>query len=207
MVKMTPAFIQCKIVNIGEPIRTSQLAYATQKYSPLHQAFKNKIKNMKEGGNIQRAINRHQMTSQFCEDYSGKPISMNQCYSAFQLLLIGMLLALLSLILEGLFRPKIMKLMSMSEKSEIAKSYRQHSTQLVDGKTRVGRYAKNISGPLNDEKFLNLSKKELYQKTIEMGDKISQMAQSIKVLKRQNLMLMAQNATHQPRERKFLIDF
>ena len=108
LVETTPAFIQCKTVNIGEAIRTSQLAYATQKYSPLHQAFKNKIKNMKEGGNIQRAIKRHQMTSQFCEDYSGKPISMNQCYTAYQLLSVGMLLALMVFILEGLFRPKIM---------------------------------------------------------------------------------------------------
>ena len=30
LVETSAAFIQCKIVSIGEPIRTSQLAYATQ---------------------------------------------------------------------------------------------------------------------------------------------------------------------------------
>ena len=162
---------------------------------------------MKERGNIQRAIKRHQITSQFCEDYSGKPISMNQCYSAYQLLFIGMLIALLSFVLEVLFRPRIMKLISKSGKLEIVENYRGQSTPLVDGKTEVGKYSEKISGTLHDEHCSNLSKDELYQKTIEMEDKISQMAQSIKALRRQNLMLMAQKASREPRKRKLLTDF
>ena len=37
--KMNPAFISCKIIEIKPPIRNTHLAFAIQKYSPLYQTF------------------------------------------------------------------------------------------------------------------------------------------------------------------------
>ena len=203
MVKMTPAFVQCKIVNVGEPIRTAQLAYATQKHSPLHNAFEYQIKTMMEVGSIQRAIKRHQMTSQFCEDYSGKPISMNQCYTAYQLLFIGMILSFLSFALEALFQPKIMNLLCHSGKQDVIIVAEKKSTKFEDGTSVTGGYSKQMISARQDKKILNLSKDHLYQIIVEKENKINQMEQAMNGFRRQNLMLMVQKATYEARKRKF----
>ena len=200
---MTPAFVQCKIVNVGEPIRTAQLAYATQKHSPIHNAFEYQIKTMMEVGSIQRAIKRHQMTSQFCEDYSGKPISMNQCYTAYQLLFIGMILSFLSFALEALFQPKIMNLLCHSGKQDVIIVTEKKSTKFEDGTSVTGGYSKQMIGARQDKKILNLSKDHLYQIIVEKENKINQMEQAMNGFRRQNLMLMVQKATYEARKRKF----
>ena len=46
------------------------------------------------------------MEDQVCEDYSGRPVTIKQCYSAFQILAAGMFLAFLGILFEIFIKPK-----------------------------------------------------------------------------------------------------
>ena len=121
IIKMNKDFINCKIVNIKPPIRKTHLAFATQKNSPYHQAFKHHIKNLKESGLVQKYIKSHRMEAQFCKDYSGEPITIQQCYAAFQILATGASIAILGLLLEVCLRPKRMKRIAHSIEQSMKK--------------------------------------------------------------------------------------
>ena len=109
IIKMTKAYITCKIVDIKPPIRKTHLAFATQKNSPYFQAFKHHINKLKEAGVVQKYIKSHQMEAQICKDFSGGPITIQQCYTAFQILAAGASIAILGFILEMFLRPKVTK--------------------------------------------------------------------------------------------------
>ena len=49
------------------------------------------------------------MEAQVCKDYSGKPVTIQQCHCAFLLLAAGAFLAFLGIIFECCLRPKSMK--------------------------------------------------------------------------------------------------
>ena len=51
------------------------------------------------------------MEAQVCKDHSGGPVTIQQCYTAFQILAAGMILSFLGFILEICIRPKLIELM------------------------------------------------------------------------------------------------
>ena len=53
---------------------------------------------MKEGGTFQQIVNTFTGESQVCEDQSGEPLDMNQCFSAFLFLVAGGCLGLVFLL-------------------------------------------------------------------------------------------------------------
>ena len=99
-VEMTEAFLNCKLVKIGPPIRTSHLAFAIQKKSPLYTQFRDQIKRLKESGLVRRYIQRYNMENQMCESYSGKSVSIHQCVTMFQILLTGAIISFFWLLAE-----------------------------------------------------------------------------------------------------------
>ena len=103
--RMTEEYLTCKIVDIKPPIRKPQLAFALQKDSQLFQAFSYHINNLKEVGLMQKYIKAHRIETQVCEDHSGEPVTIQQCYTAFQLLITGVALSFLGFILEVFIRP------------------------------------------------------------------------------------------------------
>ena len=50
---------------------------------------------MKEGGTFKKISGRFSSESQVCPDTSGEPLNMNQCFTAFGLLIVGAGLGLL----------------------------------------------------------------------------------------------------------------
>ena len=69
-----------------------------QKNSPFYWAFHHTIRQMKEGGTFQKIINSFSGESQVCPDTSGKSLSINKCFTAFIVLLVGAALGLLFLV-------------------------------------------------------------------------------------------------------------
>ena len=109
IMKMTKAYITCKIVDIKPPLRKTHLAFATQKNSPYFQTFKHHMNKIIEAGLVQKYIKSHQMEAQICKDFSGGPVTIQQCYTAFQILAAGASIAILGFILEMFLRPKLIK--------------------------------------------------------------------------------------------------
>ena len=110
--KMTPGYATCKMIDIRPPIRNTQLAYATQKDSPLFQILKHHISNIKQVGLVQKYIRNYKIDAQKCRDYSGRSVTIQQCYSAFQILVTGMLISLFGFFVEMIQPPDTRKLFS-----------------------------------------------------------------------------------------------
>ena len=55
---------------------------------------------MKQVGLVQKYINSYKIEDQVCKDYSGEPVTIQQCCSAFQILAAGMTVALLGFVIE-----------------------------------------------------------------------------------------------------------
>ena len=98
-IRQYESYINCEIINIA-PVYSVQLAWAMQKHSPFYLAFNHYIRRLKEIGAIQRYDKRYEIKDQWCPDYSGKPLSINQCITAFNVLVVGVVGGLAWFILE-----------------------------------------------------------------------------------------------------------
>ena len=125
--KMTPGYVTCKIIDIRPPIRNTQLAYATQKDSPLFQILKYHISNIKQVGLVQKYIRNYKIDAQKCRDYSGRSVTIQQCYSAFQILIAGMLVSLFGFFVEMIQPPDTRKMLlrslSLSNKIRVLRKW------------------------------------------------------------------------------------
>ena len=74
-----------------------QLAYAIQKESPFYWLFHYHITKMKESGTLNEIQNKYSSQGQICPDKSGEALDMNQCFSAFIIIVAGLALALIFL--------------------------------------------------------------------------------------------------------------
>ena len=70
-----------------------QFAYTIQKDSPYFPAFWYQMSKLKENGAFHITQNRYKAASQVCPDYSGAPINFGQCFTAFLLLIAGIIIA------------------------------------------------------------------------------------------------------------------
>ena len=99
-VKMRDPYLNCEIVDVGAPVRRSQLAFAVQKSSPFYETFRDQIAMFKESGLIGRYIQRYSMERQACKSYDGSAVSMHQCFVMFQILFFGAIVSLFWLLGE-----------------------------------------------------------------------------------------------------------
>ena len=98
--KMRDPYLNCEIVDVGPPVRRSQLAFAVQKNSPFYEKFRDQITKFKETGLVGRYVQRYSMERQACKSYDGSAISMHQCFVMFQILFLGAIVSLLWLLGE-----------------------------------------------------------------------------------------------------------
>ena len=66
-----------------------KIAYAMKKDSPFYWAFNYHINQMKESGTFKKIENSYSGEGQVCADVSGKPLDMNQCFTAFFVMGVG----------------------------------------------------------------------------------------------------------------------
>ena len=106
-----------------------------QKHSPFYLAFDYHIRKLKETGSIKRYADKYDTEKQSCPDYSGKPISMQQCIVAFKILAAGYLSCAFMLGCEQ-FMP--MKMMS-GFYNTTNKNVKKISKKVLEGKTKEKR--------------------------------------------------------------------
>ena len=78
-------------IDTGTNVYTSQLAWAIPKQSPYDGIFTYNINKLKEIGVVERYSLKYSTQDQFCASYSGKPLGIKQCFTAFTALLVGIL--------------------------------------------------------------------------------------------------------------------
>ena len=87
--KYNEAYLDCRIIDTGVIVSTFQYAWTIQKQSHFNKAFTYNIKKMLEIGAVHRYFKAYEAQDQFCPDASGKPLTINQCISAFIIILSG----------------------------------------------------------------------------------------------------------------------
>ena len=116
--KISPEYINCQIIDTGTPLKKTQLGWAMPKHSPYYLTFEYHIKKLKEIGIVQRFAKMYEAEHQTCPDYSGKPISMQQCIVAFKILAAGYACGIFFLGLERCLPRRLMiKLQEISSKN------------------------------------------------------------------------------------------
>ena len=88
-------YLTCKVIDTGVKYFPVAFAYAMPKNSPFYAAFHYHISKLKEIGAIKKSIDAYEAEAQVCPDYSGKPLSSGQCFTAFIILIIGAVMSAL----------------------------------------------------------------------------------------------------------------
>ena len=140
-IRQHQAYINCTIIDIGTPVQTSQLAWAVEKRSHFYGTFRYHLTKLKEIGAVHRYYKTYEIQHQLCPDYSGNPLSVKQCITAFNVLITGVLLCLLWLLLEILTPRKWMKWLltighNSFKKAFIQKRIEHLATEIFDLKQR-----------------------------------------------------------------------
>jgi hypothetical protein len=69
-----------------------------QKDSPFYWLFHYHISKMKETGSLKEIQNQYSSHGQVCPDMSGEPLDMNQCFTAFIIIGVGIFLGMIFLV-------------------------------------------------------------------------------------------------------------
>ena len=107
LINYNPHFMNCEIISTSAPTHTARVGWAIQKQSPFYDTFFYHIEKMKESGSVDRSIKKYKTQDQFCIDYSGKPVSINQCFIALNVMIAGFASCSLCWILEYFVFSKI----------------------------------------------------------------------------------------------------
>lgn len=99
-IRQSPAYLKCDIVNIFGPLRKSQIAWIMPKNSPFFRTFHYHLKKLKESGIVERYQKMYVAGDQVCPDFSGKSVSLKQCFSAFLVFIPGVFLSMTWFMLE-----------------------------------------------------------------------------------------------------------
>ena len=89
--KVDNAFLNCDIINIPVPYNPVLLAYAIKKQSPYFNVFWYHMMKLQENGDFDITVQRYETQNQICPDYSGEPIKFGQCFTAFLVLMGGLI--------------------------------------------------------------------------------------------------------------------
>ncbi len=98
------AYADCEIIDIPAKYDFKPYAYGFQKDSPLLGLFNFYLKEMREKGALKQILNKYTAGPQICPDYSGKAIGFDNCFTAFAVLLGGLVLGFVLMIFEWLFK-------------------------------------------------------------------------------------------------------
>ena len=96
VVKRSIAYKSCELVAIPVAYFPVQFAMAVQKESEFKDLFAFHINKMIETGMVKQIVSKYlpDTDTQHCPDYSGKPLGINQCFTAFLLLFAGLCISL-----------------------------------------------------------------------------------------------------------------
>ena len=108
-IKSYEAYFSCKIVDTGVSFYREQLAFAMPKKSPYFDLFYFHINRLKESGKVQRYKQIYERNPQSCPDYSGRPISIEQCFTTFIIVSCGFVLSMTWLAIEIVLPAKWIK--------------------------------------------------------------------------------------------------
>ena len=93
--KSMDLYLNCKVIDTGVVLQTNQIAWAIPKHSPYYWSFRSHIDKLKEIGAVDKYAETYSGQGQVCPDYSGRPVTATQCFTAFLALVVGMVLGLL----------------------------------------------------------------------------------------------------------------
>ena len=91
----------CRILRAPEYYDPTLAGFALQKYSPYLFVFNHFLQKTKENGHIDRIWKQYVDDRQICTDYSGKPIGISTCFTAFIVLICGSTVSIILLLIEG----------------------------------------------------------------------------------------------------------
>ncbi len=151
--------MDCKILATPSKYDFKPYAFGFQKDSPLLGLFNFYLKEMREKGAMKKILNKYDSGPQICPDSSGQPLGMDNCFTAFMVLVFGLGLALLLMGIEWLAEltgkslpvyetlpPQI-----EDEKDKIIKELTEQNRAILE---ELSRY-KNQLGNINEKGFIN----------------------------------------------------
>ena len=103
--RSTKEYANCSIVETKGKYFTQPYAWTFPKHSPYLEAFNFYISEVIEKGQWNAIIKKYEAPPQVCPDMSGQPIEFANCFTAFLALVSGLLLGLLLLLFENIFKP------------------------------------------------------------------------------------------------------
>ena len=162
----SPQYSNCEIVTTSVPIYSARLGWAIQKRSPYYGTFQYHIKKMKESGAVDRSIIKYKAYGNNCPDYSGKPISIQQCFVALSIITAGFVCCLLCWIFECCLFNKWIKVPLPTKKIFLTKIFGNVKRRLFGELTRhcSENMAANKIRQLDDDS--NDGKHETLQKSV-----------------------------------------
>ena len=87
--KRLDAYKMCDVIDTGVFFFPGTIAFAMPKNSQYFPLFQYHIGQLRETGLIKQYHDENQGEPQVCEEYSGKPITGGQCFTAFTILFVG----------------------------------------------------------------------------------------------------------------------
>ena len=90
-VTVWPSYKTCEVITLPAKYASIHVAYGYQKHSPYQGLFDYYIKEMKETGALKKILNKYETDTPVCPDGSGKPLGFESCFTAFLVLLSGII--------------------------------------------------------------------------------------------------------------------
>ena len=87
-----PEYAACEVIQIPSKYDFKPYAYGFQKDSPYLHLFNHYLKEMREKGTLKKILNKYQAAPQVCPDSSGLPLGFESVFTAFLLLVGGIIL-------------------------------------------------------------------------------------------------------------------
>ena len=97
-----PEYTRCEVIAIPGKYNFLPFAYGFQKDSPYLGMFNFYLKEMIEKGSLKQISEKYETPAQVCPDLSGLPLGFESCFTAFLVLLFGMLIGLILMSIEVL---------------------------------------------------------------------------------------------------------
>ena len=99
-----PEYKSCRMIVIPGNYDYKPYTYGFQKDSPYLLLFNHFMNEMKEKGTMDQIMTKYEIKPQICPDYSGQPLGISTCVSAFIMLAFGMATCMIVVFLEMLGR-------------------------------------------------------------------------------------------------------
>ena len=95
-----PEYRDCKLIAIPAKYDFKPYAYGLQKDSPFLAIFNHYLRELREKGALKQILKKYESGAQSCPDMSGLPLGFDSCFTAFLALFGGLVLGLITMVLE-----------------------------------------------------------------------------------------------------------